>query len=303
MLDPEAVQSAWPWTGAFRQRLSELRPEPFTGSHLLFGSDYSGSHSKSKFRIYGFVIADAEKSPTWPARCRRVREALLKGRRMSFKNLNDNCRQKALVPFLEAAEALEGNVVVVAVAKELAFLSTHSKAAEFWKGVHRVNAKWDMKAFEEMARVAHFFSIFLAAWSSPGMHVSWITDEDDIVANAERLEDAHQLAARLSGIYVGHSMGEFMMNTPAAISGDLSFEDYLAIPDLAAGMIGEVLATNQPRWVNNSLPSSNRLSPKSDIIADWFCHNKGTLKKSCILVQRADTGRFGIGTLRMQPVE
>lgn len=137
------------------------------------------------------------------------------------------------------------------------------------------------------------------------MHTSWITDQDDIVANSARLDDAHQFAARLSSIYVQHQLGDFAMNTPAGVFNELSFEDYLAIPDLAAGMIGEVLATSRPRQLNSPPPldGTNLLSQKADIIADWFWHNDGTLKKSCILIQRAENGKFGIGTLGMQPAE
>jgi hypothetical protein len=300
-VDPEALRAAWPWTQAFSRQLADMRPAPFAGSHLMFGSDYSGTHSKSQFQIYGFVITDADSSPEWPARCRGVRNAYLKGRRMSFKNLNDSHRQQALVPFLEAAETLHGHVVVVAVAKELTYLCTHSRAIETWSGLHTLHAGWNRRAFEQMARVAHFFSLFLAAWSSPGMHISWMTDEDDIVANPGRLEDAHQFAARLAGLYVKHPLGEFMMNTPAVVGNDTAFEDYLAIPDLASGMVGEVLAVNRPHWSDgNSLPEGHHLSRKSDIIADWFWHNDGSLKKSCILIQRAGKGQFGIGTLGMQ---
>ena len=96
-----ALTTSWPWTSAFRRRLRELRPIPFDGSYLLFGSDYSGDHRASRFRVYGFVVADADASPEWPARSREVRRHFLTdGRRMSFKNLNDGYRRRTLVPFL-----------------------------------------------------------------------------------------------------------------------------------------------------------------------------------------------------------
>ncbi|MGD0443450.1 MAG: hypothetical protein ABSA39_05890 [Edaphobacter sp.] len=149
--------------------------------------------------------------------------------------------------------------------------------------------------------MSHFFSLFLAAWSSPNMNISWMTDEDDIVANAERLDDAHQFAARLSMLHVPHHLGEFMMNTPAVMPDELMFEDFLAIPDLAAGMIGEILKTKAVNQFKAGLSPYNDqpLTGKSDIIADWFWHNSGTLKKTCILIDQTEEGKFGIGQLRM----
>ena len=102
----EMVKAAWPWATSFSKQLHALRSVPFHGSHLMFGSDYSGSHSGSQFRTYGFVIGDADASPEWPARCRESRSAFLAGgRRMAFKSLNDRQRRRALIPFLEASEA------------------------------------------------------------------------------------------------------------------------------------------------------------------------------------------------------
>lgn len=295
----ETLKTAWPWATAFMRQLHSLRPGPFKGSHILFGSDYSGSHAESRFQIFGFVIADADASPDWPNKCRQVRNTFLAdGRRMSFKNLNDARRKRALIPFLEAAESLEGHVVAVAVTKNLNYLSTHHASMNIWKDLFGLNANWNDRAFEKMARITQFFSSFLSAWSSPGANISWMTDEDEIVANAGRLEDAHQFAARLSGVYLSHDLGEFMMNTPAIVSSEPAFEDFLAIPDLAAGMIGEVLAITPENGTRSpGLNGQKELTQKSNIIADWFWHSGGSLKKTCILIDRAAKKQFSIGVL------
>jgi hypothetical protein len=219
---------------------------------------------------------------------------------MSFKNLNDVHRRRALVPFLQAAEFLDGQVVVVAVTKDLPRLCTATGTLNLWESLHGLQARWDARSFEQMVRVAHFFSLFLAAWSSPGMHVSWITDNDSIVANDGRLEDMHQLAAQLSGLYVPHRLGEFMMNTVAIDSDARSFEDFVAIPDLAAGMVAEAMSgarTDEPSRKRRL--RTKELSDKSDIIADWFWYRLGSLKKICILIDRFDEDRYSVGELQM----
>jgi hypothetical protein len=203
----ETLKDAWPWASAFLRYLRQTRPIPFHGSHLMFGSDYSGDHGKSPFRVYGFLIADEDASPQWPVRCHSVREKYLKdGRRMSFKNMNDIQRRRALTPFFQAAEYLEGHVVVVAVTKQLRHMSSAPTSMQIWHDLHGLQAKWDSRAFEQMARVSHFFSMFVGAWSSHGMDITWITDDDSIVANPGRLDDMHKFAARLSGFYVPHHL-------------------------------------------------------------------------------------------------
>jgi hypothetical protein len=168
-----ALAEAWPWTKAFLRQLVALRSQPMSGSHILLGSDYSGDHPESRFRVYAFVVVDSDRSREWPAYSRRVRaQYLAEGRRMSFKNMNDGHRRRALVPFLEATEFLDGHVVAVAITKELERLSTGPNSLDLWRRLHGLQARWDAKTFEQMFRIIHFFSLFLAAWSSPGAHVS-----------------------------------------------------------------------------------------------------------------------------------
>ena len=205
-------------------------------------------------------------------------------------------------PSWKLQRLLDGHVVVVAINKKITHISTHHGSVGVWEALYGFQARWDPRAFEEMVRVSHFFSLFLAAWSSPNMNISWMTDEDDIVANAERLDDAHQFAARLSTLHVPHRLGEFMMNTPAVMPDELMFEDFLAIPDLAAGMISEILKTTSTNRSKTSLSvhDDQPLTDKSEMIADWFWHSAGTLKKTCILIDRAEDGKFGLGRLQMR---
>ena len=66
-------------------------------------------------------------------------------------------------------------------------------------------------------------------------------------------------------------------------------------------MIGEILKTKVANQFKAGLGVYNDqpVTEKSDIIADWFWHNSGTLKKACILIDQTEEGKFGVGQLRM----
>src|SRR5690349_15662918 len=113
------LEDAWPWIRGFRRIVRTVAEPRLSGSNLFIASDFSGSHKTSKYLVYSFVIIDPERSPEWPLHMRHLRETQLRDRRMSFKALNDKVRQRALVPFLDAAETLCGVCCSVAVTKRL----------------------------------------------------------------------------------------------------------------------------------------------------------------------------------------
>src|SRR6266700_5970420 len=81
-----------------------LAPE-LCGPCLIVTSDYSGSHSGSAFEVYSLLVGDLTRCREWFRVRSGIRSEFLKDRRrMSYKTLNDRQRQRALGPFLAAAD-------------------------------------------------------------------------------------------------------------------------------------------------------------------------------------------------------
>jgi hypothetical protein len=136
-LPRSATQRLWPWTANVERILRSVQPRPFAGPHVALASDYSGDHKASRFRAYCYSIMDTEASPEWPRRRQSMRQQYLPdGRRMSFKSLGDKYRQRALVPFLQAADTIYGHIVCLVVTKSFDNMSwradpDHARHAAF----------------------------------------------------------------------------------------------------------------------------------------------------------------------------
>ena len=116
--------------------------------------------------------------------------AVISGRRLSTPK-NKNGRVEALRGLrLTRAGAVRSRT------KALQLLRSHAVSApdevcdevrfttlSLWQRLHGLQGRWDADAFEAMVRVVHFFSLLIARWSRPHIHVSWVTDQDAIVAN------------------------------------------------------------------------------------------------------------------------
>ena len=214
---------------------------------------------------------------------------------MAFKSLGDKYRQRALVPFLEAAETIRGHLVGLIVTKDFTNMSWRANYSDDLPAQFGLSGKWSKSSFEAMFRTAHMFAVFLSLWSRPGVNVTWITDEDEIVANDNRLDDTHQIAARLVSRYVPHKMGVFAMNSTTIDGKDRFFEDFVSISDLAAGMLSEVadkLSKNGKLPAQQMEKDATAFTDKTSVLSDWFWWPHSTLHKTCIMIDRFDQQRF-----------
>ncbi|MBL8877541.1 MAG: hypothetical protein JNG88_00350 [Phycisphaerales bacterium] len=242
------------------------------------------------------MFADAEYSPAWPAALRLVRKNHFgDGRRMAFKSLKDRHRAGALTCFLNAADSLCGLLCTVAVDKRYEWMASSPNTVKVWGERAGLKGRWDPATFEEMSRVVVLWSFILSHLVRGHQAVNWITDQDEIAANDDRLTDLLEFAGRMSSFFIQKPMLELAVNTTAYDDGTGGFEDFTAIPDLAAGAFAEV-ATRWPSLPIEPIATPKAcvisdLSPKSDHINDWLSSSGGLLRKVCVLLRVLPDGR------------
>jgi hypothetical protein len=288
-----ALRALFPWAFSVQKILHAVRRGPFLGKHLFIGSDYGGDHKGSNYNTYAFLLVD-DRPLQWLSTQRRLRAAYFTDtRRMSFKRLGDPQRQAALVPFLQAAHDLPGHLVVFVVHKSIRLHPTRKNDPDSAWDMFNLSANWKRLSLVDAIRKAHFFALLVSQWSSPFMGVTWISDEDEFVANDKRLDDAQQIAARLSSLYLPHTLREFAMNTTKVDGPGLELEDLVAVADLTAGMLAELSSalakgTSWSDLNGRHALQMETLQSKSELIADWFWHSDATLVRTCIVIDKVD---------------
>jgi hypothetical protein len=215
---------------------------------------------------------------------------------MSYKRLDDPQRQDALVPFLQAAANLDGHVVAIAVDKRKKWLSTIPGSSDDLRKSFALRSSWNARSLEAMLRKVQFTAILLSIWAEPFTDVTWITDQDEFVANDTRHDDALLAAARMTSFYISHAMGIFRLNTTGQDPELTDYEDLCSIPDLAAGMLAEVSTrlSREAVWEEKlRRVLTSPMAPKTGIIADWFWDEQMTLRKTLITIDVEGT-RYGV---------
>jgi hypothetical protein len=225
------------WLSGFRE-----------GSTVFIASDYSGEHAEALYQTMSFLITDFESVRyVWEEERLDVRRTYLRDdRRMSFKQLRDQQRWQALVPFLRAADSLSGLCLTVAVSSSVDSLFDGDAPINLSDPDLSMFAQWRPHILEKLARVVYVIAVLLAGMSRAGQDVVWITDDDAIAPNVSGLTAMTKLFVAVSSQFLPHMLGHARVGTPSMSamneSGRRRLEDLVAIPDLVAGAVAEILA-------------------------------------------------------------
>lgn len=236
---------------------------------LLMASDSSGSHRASSHLVHAFLIADPRTMSSWDSWRSAVRGRwLADGRRISYKSLGDRQQRAALPGFLGAAATICGALVVLAVDKRLGSLFAERprlRNPEF--------PRWQAATLDKALVLIHLASLLLAGFSADGQDVLWISDEDDFVADDQRLADFVKAFAWVSSHYLPHRLRHLRIGTTRSDTGRRDVEDLVAIPDLVAGAWGGLLQAYRAEGTGLSrviAPAPRRLPVKANEVLTWF---------------------------------
>jgi hypothetical protein len=282
----------------------DLLPDIRKGNTIFISSDYSGQHNASRYETYTFVLVDFEKCKTWEIYRRDWRNHFLNdGRRLSYKNLNDKKCKSALKPFLDTTHFIPGLIAAVLIDKRIPTIFSTVDTITSESPLFKIYSQWKKPIFEKLMRIIHFASLFLSGLSRPNQNVIWISDEDDIVPNDERLRDATNLFGTISSNYLVHNLGHFRWGTTKIDTGDRMLEDLVTIADLVSGSLAAEFSLYAKR---NTLPRSNLIIPppqniprKNKVIMDWFSDNSRMLKRIVFSIEPSeDQERFNLKQIR-----
>jgi hypothetical protein len=271
-----------------------LLPDLRRGRAIFVSSDYSGQGGQRLFEALSFLLADYELCGAWETMRLLVRSQYLSdGRRISYKTLRDGKRRRALLPFLNAADNIPGLMLTILIDRRIRSLFSETGKLGMDQPLLRDYAHWPGGVLEKALRVAHFVGLFVAGLSSRHQDLWWLTDEDDIVANEQRLREFVNLFGGISSQYLKHEMGHCRIGTTKLDKGKRNWEDLASIPDLVAGALCEVITECHKR---DTIPGGeimhtppDDLSSKANEIMNWFSDNTQPLKRAVYLIRESTT--------------
>ena len=253
---------------------------------IIIASDYSGEHKEADFSAYSFLIFDWNASEQWSITSSDVRERFLSqgNREMAYKKLRDEYKRQALVPFLEAADHINGLVITLLVSKRVKSVLGPGGVAHLRQIVPGL-ADWENGTIEKLYRIQSVFAFLHAGLCHPAQQTYWLTDNDEIVANPERLAVATNTLRDISRSHFAREIclrsADILNPMDARIAG--AAKDIASIPDLAGGALVDAWSATARSGLAHSssqlVPVPHEIPEKAKVIIEWFLQDDKPLRR------------------------
>jgi hypothetical protein len=269
---------------------------PVSHGTMVIASDYSGQHKGARHEAYSFIITTVPGMHEWKEHLRDHRATWLPdGRRMSFKQLKDKVRQRALAPFLNAADLIHGNLITCLIDVRIgSFLGGGPTAVrEIFSDCFDEHTA--PGTIEKMLRLASLLSLLITGLRREDQPSLWVSDHDETLATHDRREQFARLAAYLSlGLSKWRQPADQFFTTTESPNCPEWGEDLAAIADIVAGSYCE-LADVLPAWTGASswirVVSSDAADDwRARAIGNWLAHRAGTLRKVLLRLELDEHG-------------
>jgi hypothetical protein len=267
---------------------------------FLLACDFAGAHSEAQYEAFAFLLGAITQTGPWMQAREEVRDQLLNGRgEMSYKALNDARRQRALAPFLMAANLFPGNLVVVIVSKKLKRLFDNPGDRVLFPELIVAVRNWNMKSFHRLLLVATIGALLTSGLAESSQDLLWVTDQDEIAPNPTKHDHAGHVIHHCLGRYAPDLRGVLTFATTEANVDKFLLRDAVAITDLAAGCLVDAFGASKrgserALWVS---PAAS-LTRKAQVILDWFAQRDHTLRRLVICLDPSDDGTINLSVFR-----
>jgi hypothetical protein len=276
-------------------------PDLRRSDRLLIVSDYAGDHESSKFETYSYLILAIRhgKNGRRGVVCFR-RPIDLTKRRISYERLCDKERQRVLPLLLLAAGSVEGLSLTIVISKSAGSLFVRSDSAQAAALRERFGV-WKPQVWERALRVTTFAGLLIAGLSAPGQDIFWISDQDPISSNKERLNRLTEILAMISSNLLPHNLGHLRCGTTEIDDGMLNVEDLASIPDLVAGSAAALHTRYSEQGVQLTsviAPAPAALGWRAHAVLDWLADKRLPLTRVMLLIESIGQGGKALSKAR-----
>jgi hypothetical protein len=195
---------------------------------------------------------------------------------------------------------IHGTVVTVAIHKriETVFGTSKKEAHAFIKKQLATMdlGQWKGSIAEKTLRICHAIAVFTALTTQEKQRILWYCDADAINEDARDRHSKHtqNIFVRVLGMYCQH--GFDIVGFGKSFADKSHLDDLLSIPDLAAGIVQDLL---QAHDTGNDKISGGA---GKEALIRWIATQGRFLSKIVIQISKLPNGEVGSGLVQIAPI-
>lgn len=266
-------------------------------------SDFSGEHKGAHFNTYSFLIMAYNKVGPFMVQVKDLRRKyglLAPYSEFSFKDLKFGPRSRALPEFLHLVDNfIHGAVITIAIDKQIDTVFGISKR-ETYPLIEKQLAtmgfgKWKGAAGEKVLRVCHSIAVFTALTTSRNQRLLWYCDTDAINEDGRDrgFADTQRIFIHALGMYSKHKLD--LLGFGKSFDGKSHLDDLLSIPDLAAGVVQDLLQAHKTGV--DAIPGGE----EKVALLKWIATQGRFLSKITVQISKLANGELGSGVVDFTP--
>jgi hypothetical protein len=285
-------------------QLKEL-PDFSDDEKIAVVSDFSGEHKGAHFNTYSFLILAYNKVGPFMLQVEELRRKhglLDPYSEFSFKDMNFGPRSRALPDFLNLVDNfIHGAVITIAVDKQIDTVFGASKKETYpiieEKLASMGYGKWKGAIGEKVLRVCHSIALFIALTTKENQRLLWYCDNDAINENAQNrsFADTQKIFLHTLGMYSKHKFD--LIGFGKSFDDKSHLDDLLSIPDLAAGVVQDLLQAHKTNDYN--IPGGE----EKIALLKWIATQGKYLSKITIQISKLANGELGSGVVDFTPAK
>ncbi len=265
-------------------------------------SDFAGE-SSGNYYTYSVLVCGYRFTGVFGEGVKRVRDKFHLGdKEIAFKDFGMGQVRASLPEYLAVADTLPGFLCTLAVDKRITTLfgpqgrSTLKKLVE----VLDENGLGGRKPaqVEKLLRVTHMTAFLVSLLAADGQKIFWMTDNDEICANAEHHRTMMKLLARILAIYTRPGIdfpllgGALPFDPPS-----ITMNDLLSLPDVVAGTIAHYLSKSDTHKKEDIMVKEG-----ADKVLCFLAGDGIGLKKGTFVIRLNTDGMIERGTVEFSLV-
>lgn len=283
----------------FSARYKSILPDLHSTKSLMCFSDYSGEEEEADFSVYSFLLIGEKKLTEWDKQRQQLRNKILPDdRRISYKNYRDKLSQNYISEYLKIANNLDGYLITISISKNITSLFDNEPPIDLTNPNFEHFNDWTNHTLEKTFRIIHLLGFFVSGFSRKYQNLIWITDNDKIAANKNRLKQLTNLFSYIATEYLKHTLGHMRIGTTSVDDGSRLIEDLCSIPDLAAGAYSDQLKNTEAHFSDENGKIFWMYSPefkqKTNDLTWWLTTSNKMLSKLYFRIEETEKRQHNV---------